>query len=155
MHIANNDSSAISAVNKILDKYIENKVEDIIILTHGKIDFCCLADRLSEGKGEFAGYHVYQYSGKSYKVSTCRKFKGLEADAIVMLDLKKDSFVGKKGLEFYVGTSRAKQRLDLVCNLSEDDYAEIISILDPNAPIKGNAEKMKKTLSNVFAADME
>lgn len=155
MHIANNDSSAINTVNKILDKYSENKVEDIIILTPGKIDYCCLADNLTEGKGEFAGYHIYQYGGKSYKVSTCRKFKGLEADAIIMLDLKKDSFVGKKGLEFYVGTSRAKQRLDLVCNISEDDYAEIISALDPNAPTKGNAEKMKKTLSNVFAADME
>ena len=139
----------------ILDKYQDAKVENVVILTQGTIDYCCIADKLEIGAGENNGYHIYQYNGVDYRVTTCRKYKGLEADAIVMIDLDKESFVGRKGMRFYVGTSRAKQYLDIVAVIAPQDYGYVVRELDPDAPQKKDVEKMKKVLSSVFAADIE
>ena len=100
-------------------------------------------------------YYLYQYDGRTYKLTTCIKFKGLEADAIVMIDLNKNSFFGQKGLEFYVGTSRAKIRLDLVGQIFEDEYYEVVHDLDPNAPKKDDYDRMRKILGSTFSADVE
>jgi len=72
-----------------------------------------------------------------------------------MLDLNKNSFAGKKGLEFYVGTSRAKIRLDLVCNITAADYKDIVRELDPNAPQKNDDAKMRVILGNTLSVDIE
>ena len=98
---------------------------------------------------------TYKYNGKKYRFATCIKFKGLEADAIILTDLKKSSFEGKWGMEFYVGASRAKMRLDLICQLDESDYYDVVHALDPNAPHKNNVEKMRKILANTFSVDVE
>ena len=57
-------------------------------------------------------------------------------------------------MEFYVGSSRAKQRLDIVCNLDENDYSELIRKLDVNAPTGGTTEKLRRTLGAVFATEI-
>ena len=93
-----------------------------------------------------SGYYIYECDGQKYRVSTCIKFKGLEADAIVLIDLDKNSFMGKKGMEFYVGTSRAKIRLDLICQLSPEEYYDVVHDLDPNAPKKNEEERMRRIL---------
>ena len=87
-------------------------------------------------------------------VTTCIRFKGLEADAIIMLDLYNKSFSGKKGLEFYVGSSRAKLRLDMICELTTEDYYQVVHELDENAPFKEDPDRMRKILGNTFAADV-
>ena len=125
-----------------------------MILTQGKIEFCCIADHLNQGRGEDEGFYVYSYKGATYKVTTCIKFKGLEADAIAMIDLDKNSFTGFKGLEFYVGTSRAKHYLDFITQITPMEYADVIGTLDPDAPIKKELEKMRKVLGGVFSADV-
>ena len=112
--------------------------------------YSCIADNLEVGTGNDKGYHVYYYNGVGYKVTTCRKFKGLEADAIVMIDLNKDSFTGRRGMRFYVGTSRAKQYLDVVAVLAPQDYGYVVKRLDPNAPQRNDNEKMKKSLDQSF-----
>lgn len=156
MHIVQNEDDEIGALNRILEIYKENEINDTVILTQERIDFSCIADQLeNEGKISADGFNYYKHNGKLYKVSTCRKFKGLEADSIVMIDLNKESFIGKKGLQFYVGSSRAKIRLDLVCNINPDEYYEIVHELDPNAPKKNNAEKMRKILGSTFAVNIE
>ena len=100
------------------------------------------------------GYNTYSFDCRKYNVTTCIKFKGLEADAIIMLDLNKNSFTGKKGLEFYVETSRAKIRLDLVCNIASADYKDIVRELDPNAPLKNDDAKMRVILGNTLSVDI-
>ena len=155
MHIVQNQEDEIASLNKVLEKYKENEIKDVVILTQGTIDFSCIAHLLEdEGRISEDGYNYYKYNGKKYRVSTCIKFKGLEADAIVMIDLKKESFVGKKGLQFYVGSSRAKIRLDLLCNIAPTDYYYVVHELDPNAPKRNNAERMRKILGSTFSADV-
>ena len=155
MHLAGSEKRAVKALCEILDKYQQAKVKDIVILTPGKIEFCCIADELEPGSDENAGYYMYSYNGETYRVTTCIKFKGLEADAIAMIGLDRNSFMGFKGLEFYVGTSRAKHYLDFVVQMTPNEYGEVISTLDPDAPIKNDPDKMRKILSGVFSADIE
>lgn len=155
MHLVGGEKKEIKVLKTILDKYQAAKAESVVILTQGTIDYCCIADKLEIGTGENNGYHIYQYNGVDYRVTTCRKFKGLEADAIVMIDLDKESFVGRKGMRFYVGTSRAKQYLDIIAVIAPQDYGYVVRELDPDAPQKKDVEKMKKVLSSVFSADIE
>ena len=155
MHLVGGEKKEIKVLKTILDKYQAAKVENVVILTQGTIDYCCIADKLEMGTGENNGYYIYQYNGVDYRVTTCRKFKGLEADAIVMIDLDKESFVGRKGMRFYVGTSRAKQYLDIIAVIAPQDYGYVVRELDPDAPQKKDVEKMKKVLSSVFSADIE
>ena len=154
MHIIGSKKKAISTINEILDKYYENKIEKVVILTPGKEEFSCLSDSLVQGSDDNEGYMTYSHNGIDYKVTTCIKFKGLEADAIIMMDLDKSSFTGYKGLEFYVGTSRAKQYLDYVVCLTPNDFPEVIAALDPDAPIKNDPEKLRKVLGTLFASDL-
>ena len=154
MHIIGSKKKAISTINEILDKYYENKLEKVVILTPGKEEFSCLSDLLVQGSDDNEGYMTYSHNGIDYKVTTCIKFKGLEADAIIMMDLDKSSFTGYKGLEFYVGTSRAKQYLDYVVCLTPNDFPEVIAALDPDAPIKNDPEKLRKVLGTLFASDL-
>lgn len=154
MHVTGSQKKAIKIINEILDKYYENKVENVVILTPGKEEFSCIADSLAQGTGDNEGYMTYSHNGIDYKVTTCIKFKGLEADAIIMIDLDKSSFTGYQGLEFYVGTSRAKQYLDYVVCMVPNEYPEVIAALDPDAPIKNDPEKLRKVMGTLFASDL-
>ncbi len=154
MHITGSQKKTVKIINEILDKYYEDKVENVVILTPGKEEFSCISDFLTQGSGNNEGYMTYSHNGIEYKVTTCIKFKGLEADAIIMIDLDKSSFTGYQGLEFYVGTSRAKQYLDYVVFMVPNEYPEVISALDPDAPIKNDPEKLRKVIGTLFASDM-
>lgn len=53
--------------------------------------------------------------------SSARKFKGLESDVIIMVDVDKDTFSSDEARRvFYVGTSRAKHHLEIVTLLDDD-----------------------------------
>lgn len=155
MHLIDDSERGILALNKILKKYKEQDIEEVVILTQGKIDYSCIAEYIYPEDIYGNGYYIYEYDGRKYRVSTCIKFKGLEADAIVLLDLDKNSFIGRKGMEFYVGTSRAKIRLDLVCELSPDEYYDVVHGLDSNAPKKNEESRMRKILGNAFSVDVQ
>ena len=149
MHISNN---LLKSLNQILDDLNRNKIDDIVILTPGTIDYSGISSELSSLVDD---YWYYPYKGEKYRVTTCKRFKGLEADSIIMIDLNKKSFRNAKGLEFYVGTSRAKFRLDFICSISDQDYKEIIRDLDPDAPIPRNLESLRDVLGNIFQANVE
>ena len=155
LHLVGSEKKEIKALNDILDKYIEEDEKDVVILTQGRIEYCCIADKLEQGTGGNTGYYVYLHNGIAYRVTTCIRFKGLEANAVVIIGLNKNSFTGFKGFEFYVGTSRAKHYLDFIAQVSQTEYGDVVKALDPNAPIKNDIEKMKKVLSGVFSSDIE
>ncbi len=47
--------------------------------------------------------HNGKYKGVKY--TTCRKFKGLEADAVILIDVDESIFEEEHKLLYYVGTS--------------------------------------------------
>lgn len=151
IHLIENIDDTEERLNKVLDKYEESNIKDIVILTPFRMDYSYISDNLSEGKD---GYYKYSYKGKNYNVSTCKKFKGLEADAIVLIDLNKDSFEGKNGMEFYVGSSRAKHRLDIIAGISPDEYGKVLADVAPNAPKTNNKIRLKTLIGSAFGADV-
>ena len=61
-----------------------------------------------------------------YLFSTCRKFKGLEADAVILIDVDDSTFNPENVQLYYVGTSRARIRLDIVAILNDDQCKRLL-----------------------------
>lgn len=60
--------------------------------------------------------------------TTVRKFKGLEADVVICIDVDEDTFANDTNRSlFYAGTSRARTWLDIVTTTSQEDLAKAIS----------------------------
>jgi hypothetical protein len=115
------------------------KTEDTSLL-HGQtfIGDCPLSEILKDGCVRF---------------SSIRKFKGLEADIVIMIDVDAESFAlnGKK--LFYTGTSRAKHYLDIVFCGDERmlrDLATVVTTFNPGSnaqnPLKIIATGLKVKL---------
>ena len=70
----------------------------------------------------------YRFGSSTISFTTCRKFKGLEADAIILLDVDRNVFDDEEAKRiFYVGTSRARLALRVVSTLNTDSCKEIIA----------------------------
>ena len=64
---------------------------------------------------------------QAYRFSTYRKFKGLDAPVVVLVDVDKSAFVGAQGsMPFYEGASRARQRLVVFASMDDADCAEVV-----------------------------
>ena len=155
LHIADNEDTVFEILDSVLEKLEEIGVKETILLTPGSLSDSCIYSRSKKSTNPNDAYVYYMHGEKEYKATTCIKYKGLEADAVVMLDLIKNSFVGEKGMEFYVGTSRAKRYLDMIGIFSDGDLKEVARILDANAPTRDDPRIMKKVLSGIFASVIE
>ena len=97
-----------------------------------------LSDSVNNGK----------YRNK-YLFTTCRKFKGLEADVVILLDVDKNTFDQENVLLFYVGTSRARTKLEITAILSDDECKEILlSVLN----YQGKVRRAKKDFAGALNA---
>lgn len=112
---ADNDLALIT-VDKEIDALKAEGIDNIVILTCKTESASIMASAIKNGL----------YRGK-YVFSTCRKYKGLEADAVILVDLEKDTFEKKYIQLFYVGTSRAVIRLDVVTTLTDEDCSAILA----------------------------
>jgi DNA helicase IV len=118
-----------SSIKQLVDK----KIKDIVILS------CA-----TEEQSAFSQYCInghYACNGSRYKFTTCRKFKGLEADAIIIVDITKKT-LDSSNLNFYVGASRARFSLSVVCQMSDEDCIEALKHFDT-----ATAKKPKKALA--------
>ena len=97
---------------------------------------------------KYAGFELSETkeSGKVH-FTTIRKFKGLESDAILIVDA---SMIGLKSDEdkrlLYVGASRAKNYLEIAMNqdVSDSDIGEYIRALNPNRVLPKNKKGLKR-----------
>ena len=91
----------------------------------------------------------YKAYRNKYLFTTCRKFKGLEADVVILLDVDKATFEQENVLIFYVGTSRARIKLEITAILSDDDCKEILtSVLN----YQGKIRRAKKDFAGALNA---
>ena len=128
MFFAEDVSRTVSTLNAIIEKAWAEDYTDIQILTCKTEQNSIIADECSTG--------VYLYKAKKIPFTTCRKYKGLEADVVIMVDLDNDTFENNAEQVMYVGSSRARYKLSFICNLSEKDCEYFIE--------KHNAKKGKK-----------
>ena len=112
-------------------------MNDIQIITCSTIENSIVNDRV---KGD-----VYVSSSHQVPYTTVRKFKGLEAEHVIMVDIDKQMLTDES-LLFYVGASRAKLRLTVIANIDDDDCVDIIKSF--NAIVRRN--NPKETLAKII-----
>ena len=93
-------------------------------------------------------------NGKIFYTSTTSlshisKFKGLEADVIILLDVDKTTFDRDNVLLFYVGASRARIKLEITAVLSDEDCKDILSSV---LNYQGKIRRAKKDLAGALNA---
>lgn len=136
VYISENVEKQKAFIDNTLKKLAEKNINDVVILTcktEEKSPFfnCC-----EEGK--------YQYGKKAYRFTTCRKYKGLEADAIILIDVTQKTLGRIENLTFYVGASRARFFLSVVCQMSDEDCIEALKNYDVAA---NSIKRPKKQLA--------
>ena len=121
----------VTLLNAEIDKYIDAGYNSITILTCKTEENSIIADCCKNSK--------YNYKRGYVKFTTCRKFKGLESDVIIVVDIDKDTFEDEGEQLMYVGTSRARFKLSCIVNMTED---ECLSLME-DREIKHNRNILK------------
>ncbi len=97
------ENKLTEALDEAIDRFEKDGCKEVVILTYKTEQTSILSGRVKNG--------LYRSQKKDYLFTTCRKFKGLEADAIIIVDI--DSHMTQEHAEklIYVGTSRARFQL--------------------------------------------
>lgn len=135
-HFCSNDDTAINQLDETIDQLKIDGFKDIVILTWKTEETSLLAQKVTNG--------LYR---NKYRFSTCRKFKGLEADVVILIDVDADTFDSNNVMLYYVGTSRARIRLEIISILTDD---ECIDILQNSLNYTKKIRKPKKDLATAL-----
>lgn len=144
MHFCQDEESVLGAVDDTLDSLLGDGIENIVILTCKKETDSVLVRYIENG--------FYPAGKRKFRFTTCRKFKGLEADAIILVDVDEDTFRGNEGqnvLLFYVGTSRARLRLDIVTLLDNDGCLRVLESLGKTDRVKRPQRELARALNTL------
>ena len=84
--------------------------------------------------------------------TTCRKFKGHEADEVIMVDVEASIFIGDDGqnvMLFYVGAPRARLRLDIISGMGDEDATRVLQSLGKSEKIKRPSRDLARALNDL------
>lgn len=137
MYFSTTIEENVHTLNYLIEKLNAEKYTNIQILT-------CKTEKTSVLKNECSS-GSYLYKNKKYPFTTCRKYKGLEADAVILVDVDKDLVQEEFEQILYVGSSRAKYKLNIISNLNEEDCNLLLDKLE----IRRN-KNCYKTLATAF-----
>ena len=116
LHYCKSSDSAIETIDETIEKLKAEGINDIVLLTCKTEQKSIISDFIENG--------TYK---NIIRFSTCRRFKGLEADAVILIDVDEDTFANNNVLLFYVGTSRARYRLDIITMIDNDGCTRILN----------------------------
>jgi len=116
--LAKTMEETVNTLNGIIEEYWEKDYRNIQILTCKTEETSIISAECSTG--------VYLYKGKKIPFTTCRKFKGLEADAVVVVDMDYDKLLDGGEQLLYVGSSRARYQLTLVVEMDDEDCNRLL-----------------------------
>jgi superfamily I DNA/RNA helicase len=115
-------------VLKLIRKYSDAKYKksDIVLLSM-KAEGCSALER-ENMIPELAAICSDKKQANKVLFSTVRKFKGLEADVVICIDVDEGTFANEINRSlFYVGTSRAKTWLDILTTVSQESLATAVT----------------------------
>lgn len=139
IHYCSSDKAAIKRIDETIDSLKSENYKDIVILTCRTLEKSIFKDKVKDGK----------YKGKCM-FTTCRKFKGLEADAIILVDVDGATFNSDNVLIYYVGASRARLNLNIITRLTDNDCIDILNNrLDIKTKIRNPKKELAKALNAV------
>ena len=131
-----------SKVDSIIEEHLKNygHTDNLTILTCKKEDESALSENCQIEEKTSRRYYVYE----EHKVlfTTCRRFKGLESDVIILIDIDQDSFIkastetketnkftsdiNQSQMLMYVGSSRARYQLYCIANIDDEQCQTIL-----------------------------
>ncbi len=127
-YICGDSKNAIKRITSLIDQYRLNgyKYEQICVITTKTEEKSFLY-----GVDKIGNHKVLSNRSKDGVLfTTARKFKGLESDVIIVIDVDQDTFVDDENKRlFYVGASRAKHYLDIIHCGDEDDLKALANEL--------------------------
>ena len=118
LYAATDPETLRRAVDDCLRRNLAAGLTDTVILT-------CATEKRSM-LVESDNQRCYEYEGRKFLFTTCPRFKGLEADAVILIDADAPSFSLTGSQLAYVGASRARYRLSIVTNLSKAECAVLL-----------------------------
>jgi len=146
VHFCDDAEDEIGRIDSTINALVADGIKDIVILTCQTEKNSVLSERVNNG--------LYR---QKYRFTTCRKFKGLEADAVILIDVEKETF--REANEetyresnvfvYYVGASRARLRLDVFTTMSDADCSEV---LESKLHYSGKIKKAKKDFASALNA---
>ena len=139
--VCSSEESFFELLNKTIEQLWEKHINDIQILTCKTLTTSQLS---SESNGE-----IYLYKGVKIPFSTCRKFKGLEADAVILIDVDLESLRKDENKLGYVGASRARHELCIIASLNDQECRYLIEQQDRKA-----GKNPYKTLAAMYNAKL-
>lgn len=139
LHFCDSDEKARERLDLIIDTLKGQGIKDIVILTCKTEGTSILSDFVSNGT----------YRNK-YRFSTCRKFKGLEADAVILIDVTSEIFEEENSLIYYVGTSRARLWLDIITTMDNESCTDVLqSIFEKRGHIKNPQRELAASINAI------
>ncbi len=142
LHYCEDDETSLGAVDSTIDDLLADNIKNIVILTCKTESTSILSQYLVDGR--------YPAGKESIRFTTCRKFKGLEADAVILVDVDENTFLGNDGqnvLLYYVGTSRARLRLDIITTMDNDSCIRVLQSLGKDDKIKRPQRDLARALN--------
>lgn len=141
LHFCESDEKVREKLSFIIDTLKGQGIKDIVILTCKTENTSILSDVVSNS--------LYR---NKYRFSTCRKFKGLEADAVILADVTADIFEEENSLIYYVGTSRARLWLDILTTMDNGSCTDILqSIFKKRGHIKNPQRELAAAINAIPA----
>lgn len=131
---ASADTAAQSTyVDRKIAEYRKAGVTDIVVLTCKTEAKTVLAPYLTRVPGKLPTWR-----DTGVRFVTCRRFKGLEAEAAILVDVDASiwmpqrgggRYATKPGLLFYTAASRARHELAIVCDMDERECRDLLEFL--------------------------
>nr|WP_228451887.1 3'-5' exonuclease [Staphylococcus hominis] len=118
--------------------YLKNDVKknQIVILTVKTLETSILKNTNKIGNLKISN----NFDDKNILFTTARKYKGLEADVIIIIDLDYSTFNKEENKRlFYVASSRAKNHLELNSQLNEEELEKLFLVVSNGRTKKINA----------------
>ena len=139
LHFCNSDEKARERLDLIIDTLKGQGIKDIVILTCKTESTSILSNCVSDG--------IYR---NKYRFSTCRKFKGLEADAVILIDVTSEIFEEENSLIYYVGTSRARLWLDIITTMDNEACTDVLqSVFEKRGHIKNPQRELAASINAI------
>ncbi len=118
------------ALRKLVNGYRKKNYKDIVVLTTREATSSSLSEMVRNEKIVIDGFPC--------TFTTCRKFKGLEAEVVIVIDIDKNVLLDDNNrLLLYVGASRAKFELGLIFNASFDECKQTMEKYGSTLPMFG------------------
>ena len=122
MYIPKDKEALLDLLDDLINEYVKAKIpkDKIVILTVNSEDNSIIS------KEDYVLSQENQLSNNPMKgkvwFTTVRKFKGLEAEVIICIDIDESCFqIEEKRNAFYVGTSRAQTFLDVISLIPDNE----------------------------------